>query len=339
MQFGVMKLMNPSSIFRIIEQLLIPFGLLLLLLGYCIVILKYNRLPWFSNLYLKNYKKKTIVHWENSNNHIKWLIITSFILALSLWGLLNVGLYRLTDPYTLIIIRESTNYRINSHLSLNILIFGLLMFFSIRAVAPFEINDTKKVPYFLLIFGLVNLLIIWIPNVINHLWYLNDNPSLTLIQLFIPETTVVADGNNTVSPFLEITAHTPGTTISDYFASYFNLIASTVQSFIIIIMSVGSTKNRDQLKQVHLKRVNTSNIVCLEKLKSGLGRESFGNLLSSEEIMASCLLSLEETHWILNYYAIHYPGNWHPIINLFQFNENIVFNIQMLISELTEGSN
>ena len=104
-------------------------------------------------------------------------------------------------------------------------------------------------------------------------------------------------------------------------------------------MSVGSLKNLDQLKLEHLERVNTSYIVCLEKLKSGLERESFGKLLSSEEIMASCLLSLDETHWILNYYAIHYPGNWHPIINLFQFNENIVFNIQMLISELTEGSN
>jgi hypothetical protein len=334
-----MKQMNPSSFFRIIEQILIPFGLLLLLLVYCFVILKYNRLPWFSKLYLRSYKKKSIVHWKNKKNRIKWLIVTSFFLAVSLWGLLNIGLYRLTDPYTLIIIRESTNYRINSHLSLNILIFGSLMFFSIQAVAPFEIHDAKKFPYFLLMFGLINLPILWIPNVMNHLWYLNDNPSLSLIRIFVPETSVVGEENTTFRPFLEIAAQTIGTTISDYIGSYFNLITSTVQSFIIIIMSVGSIRNRDQLKLEHLERVDTSSILFLEKLKSGLGRESFGNLLSSEEIMVSCLLSLDETRWILSYFDKRYPGNWHPSINLFQFSENTLINIQTLISQIMEELN
>lgn len=326
--------MNTASFFHIIEQIVVLFGLFIFLAAYCGILWKFNRLPWFRRVIFKKYHGKSAVHWEKKKNHIKWNSLLFITLILSLWGLINVGLNQLTDPYSVIVLRTMSNSQINTHLTVNLIVFGSLGFIVFRTVVPFEIINMKRISYILLVFAVLNSCIIWIPNILNHSWYLENDQSLSVLQIIIPSTPENIGPNGTVG---NTTIGPTGMGTLNYIASYFNLIASSLQSFAIFIIVVGSIKNQEHFKQVHKERLEETRNICLEKLVFNLERETVGIYLSSEEIMTSCFLSLDETHWILTYYDQRYPGSWYPTMNFFRHREDVITNINNLISELKEG--
>lgn len=314
-----------------------PIGLFLLLIVYCTMILKSNRIKWFERGFFWRYNKKPVAHWEKRSNRVRWLISTTFLLLLSIFGLLNFGLYRLTDPYTLIFIRESSNYRVNQHLFFNLVIFGFILFIVFLTVLPLETIHSKTIPTYLLAFGIIYLSIFWIPNIMNHLWYLNEYINLSILKIIpLPDPLPQNLGNETETvvgpPFM-----VGNTDVFNFILLiYLNLILSTVLSYLIIIMIFGSIKNSKRLGQGHNARKLQERITCLNKIKEVFEHETVGTWLSLEEIMVSCRLSRDETDWILNYFNIKYPGSWFSNINLFKITPKVLNQLNQLINELSD---
>ena len=247
------------------------------------------------------YSRKSVSHWEKRDAQLKWYVISTFLIILAFLGLANFGLYQLIDPFTLIIGRVSSNRSINQHLFFNLVLFTPLLLYSFLAILPFAIVNSQEKPNYLYVFCLGNLVTQWVPNLLNFLWYLFNDPNYSVFNLSSPNA---------------------------------NLLLSTMQTTLIFVLLIGSMRDITQLKTEHAHRVDNMRLSCLYQIKNALKRETSDSILSLEELMASSLLSLDDTNWILNYFHKKFPGCWNPTIKLFYYKKEVLGQINTLISEL-----